>query len=110
VTVLKGGVFFVADLARRLEVPATLDFLAIAGYGSESPVGAVRLTKDLDESITGRHVLMPACGSASCSTAPIAGWSICQSITRASSCRTVSSSATVWTGASGTGTCHTWRR
>jgi hypoxanthine phosphoribosyltransferase len=58
VTVLKGGVFFVADLARRLEVPATLDFLAIAGYGSESPVGAVRLTKDLDESITGRHVLI----------------------------------------------------
>jgi hypoxanthine phosphoribosyltransferase len=58
VTVLKGGIFFVADLARRLEVPATLDFLAIAGYGSESAVGAVRLTKDLDESITGRHVLI----------------------------------------------------
>ena len=44
VTVLKGGIFFVADLARRLEVPVTLDFLAIAGYGSES--------------ITGRHVLI----------------------------------------------------
>src|SRR5438874_8300630 len=58
VTVLKGGVFFVADLARRLEVPVTLDFLAIAGYGSPSAVGAVRLTKDLDESITGRHVLI----------------------------------------------------
>jgi len=58
VTVLKGGIFFVADLARRLEVPVTLDFLAIAGYGSESAVGAVRLTKDLDESITGRHVLI----------------------------------------------------
>src|SRR5438045_713089 len=43
VTVLKGGVFFVADLARRLEVPTTLDFLAIASYGSDSPVGAVRL-------------------------------------------------------------------
>lgn len=58
VTVLKGGVFFVADLARRLEVPVTLDFLAIASYGSDSAVGAVRLTKDLDESITGRHVLI----------------------------------------------------
>jgi hypoxanthine phosphoribosyltransferase len=58
VTVLKGGVFFVADLARRLQVPTTLDFLAIAAYGSESAVGAVRLTKDLDESITGRHVLI----------------------------------------------------
>jgi hypoxanthine phosphoribosyltransferase len=58
VTVLKGGVFFVADLARRLEVPTTLDFLAIASYGADSPIGAVRLTKDLDESITGRHVLI----------------------------------------------------
>jgi hypoxanthine phosphoribosyltransferase len=64
VTVLKGGIFFVADLARRLEVPVTLDFLAIAGYGSESRAptaggsGVVRLTKDLDESITGRHVLI----------------------------------------------------
>jgi hypoxanthine phosphoribosyltransferase len=58
VTVLKGGIFFVADLARRLEVPATLDFLAIASYGAESPVGAVRITKDLDESITGKHVLI----------------------------------------------------
>jgi hypoxanthine phosphoribosyltransferase len=58
VTVLKGGIFFVADLARRLEVPTTLDFLAIAGYGTESPIGAVRLTKDLDESITHRDVLI----------------------------------------------------
>src|SRR5439155_25349384 len=58
VTVLKGGVFFVADLARRLQVPTTLDFLAIASYGADSPIGAVRLTKDLDESITGRHVLI----------------------------------------------------
>jgi hypoxanthine phosphoribosyltransferase len=58
VTVLKGGVFFVADLARRLSVPTTLDFLAIASYGADSPSGAVRLTKDLDESITGRHVLI----------------------------------------------------
>jgi hypoxanthine phosphoribosyltransferase len=58
VTVLKGGVFFVADLARRLEVPATLDFLAIASYGTDSPIGAVRITKDLDDSITGRHVII----------------------------------------------------
>ncbi|HET9482225.1 MAG TPA: hypoxanthine phosphoribosyltransferase [Candidatus Polarisedimenticolia bacterium] len=62
VTVLRGGIFFVADLARRLEVPTTLDFLAIASYGSDSGApagsGAVRITKDLEESITGRHVLI----------------------------------------------------
>lgn len=58
VTVLKGGVFFLADLARALSIPVTLDFLAIAGYGPQATSGAVRLTKDLDESIVGRHVLI----------------------------------------------------
>jgi hypoxanthine phosphoribosyltransferase len=58
VTVLKGGVFFVADLARALTVPTTLDFLAISPYGPGAPSGAVRLTKDLDGSIVGRHVLI----------------------------------------------------
>jgi hypoxanthine phosphoribosyltransferase len=58
VTVLKGGVFFLADLARSLPLPVTLDFLAIAGYGPQAASGAVRLTKDLDDSIVGRHVLI----------------------------------------------------
>src|SRR5262245_3228639 len=58
VTVLKGGTFFVADLARALTIPTTLDFLAISSYGPGAPSGAVRLTKDLDDSIVGRDVLI----------------------------------------------------
>jgi hypoxanthine phosphoribosyltransferase len=58
VTVLKGGVFFVADLARALTIPATLDFLSISRYGPGAQSGVVRLTKDLDESIVGRNVLI----------------------------------------------------
>jgi hypoxanthine phosphoribosyltransferase len=58
VTVLKGGIFFVADLARALPLPVTLDFLAITSYGPGHASGEVRFTKDLDESIVGRHVLI----------------------------------------------------
>lgn len=58
VTVLKGGVFFLTDLARELTCPVTLDFLAISSYGPGIQSGEVRLTKDLDESIVDRHVLI----------------------------------------------------
>lgn len=59
VTVLKGGLYFLADLTRALEVPASIDFMAISSYrGGKGPSGAVRLIKDLDEEITGRHVLV----------------------------------------------------
>ncbi len=58
VTVLKGGVFFLADLSRALEIPAAIDFMAISSYTAESPSGVARLLKDLDEEITGRHVLL----------------------------------------------------
>jgi hypoxanthine phosphoribosyltransferase len=58
VTVLKGGIFFLADLARALTVPLTLDFLAISSYGPGVAGGEVRITKDLDESIVGRDVLV----------------------------------------------------
>jgi hypoxanthine phosphoribosyltransferase len=58
VTILKGGIFFVADLARALRLPVTLDFLAISSYGPGHQTGEVRLTKDLDESIVDRHVLI----------------------------------------------------
>lgn len=58
VTVLKGGVFFLADLARAIRCPVSLDFLAITSYAGESPHGEVRFTKDLDESIVDRHVLI----------------------------------------------------
>ncbi len=58
VTVLKGGVFFLADLSRALEIPAAIDFMAISSYTAESPSGVARLLKDLDEEINGRHVLL----------------------------------------------------
>lgn len=59
VTVLKGALYFLADLTRALDVPVTIDFMAISSYrGGKGPSGAVRLIKDLDEEITGRHVLL----------------------------------------------------
>jgi hypoxanthine phosphoribosyltransferase len=59
VGILKGAVPFVADLSRRLRVPATFDYMAISSYGvSTHTSGVVRFVKDLDESIEGRHVLV----------------------------------------------------
>jgi hypoxanthine phosphoribosyltransferase len=56
VAVLKGSIIFLADLVRRLTVRPTLDFLAISRYEPDS--GRVRLVKDLDTDISGRHVLL----------------------------------------------------
>src|SRR5687768_3770523 len=59
VGVLKGAVFFMADLMRRLTVPCEIDFMAISSYGeSTDSSGVVRILKDLDLSIEGRHVLV----------------------------------------------------
>jgi hypoxanthine phosphoribosyltransferase len=59
VTVLKGGLYFLADLTRAIDLPLAIDFMAISSYrGGKGPTGAVRLIKDLDEEITGRHVLL----------------------------------------------------
>jgi len=59
VGVLKGAVFFLADLARRLTVPCTLDFMAVSSYGSSTdPSGVVRILKDLDRDINDRDVLI----------------------------------------------------
>jgi hypoxanthine phosphoribosyltransferase len=59
VGVLKGAVFFLADLMRHLEVPCELDFMAVASYGSSTDTsGVVRILKDLDASIEGRDVLI----------------------------------------------------
>jgi len=58
VGILKGVLFFIADLLRAITVPVTVDFLAIARYGpSEQTRGVVHLTKDLNEPLDGRHVL-----------------------------------------------------
>ena len=54
VTVLRGGVFFLADLCRRIDLPLHLDFMAVSPYAG-APGGLVRITKDLDEDIEGRR-------------------------------------------------------
>jgi len=57
--VLKGAIFFIADLVRRLDVGCELDFMAVSSYGSSShSSGVVRILKDLDHPIAGRHVLV----------------------------------------------------
>ena len=59
VGVLKGAVFFMADLMRHITVPCEVDFMAISSYGaSTDSSGVVRILKDLDETIEGRNVLV----------------------------------------------------
>jgi hypoxanthine phosphoribosyltransferase len=59
VGVLKGAVFFLADLMRHIEVPCEVDFMAVASYGSATDSsGVVRIIKDLDQAIAGRDVLI----------------------------------------------------
>jgi hypoxanthine phosphoribosyltransferase len=59
VGVLKGAVFFMADLMRHLTVPCEVDFMAISSYGAQTDSsGVVRILKDLDINIEGRNVLV----------------------------------------------------
>jgi hypoxanthine phosphoribosyltransferase len=59
VGVLKGAVFFLSDLMRQIDVPCTVDFMAVASYGDATESsGVVRILKDLDDSIEGRDVLI----------------------------------------------------
>ena len=59
VGVLKGAVMVMADLARALHVPAEMDWMAVSSYGSGTKSsGVVRILKDLDADISGRHVLI----------------------------------------------------
>jgi hypoxanthine phosphoribosyltransferase len=59
VGVLKGAVMVMADLARALRTPATMEFMAVSSYGSStSSSGVVRILKDLDRDITGKDVLV----------------------------------------------------
>ncbi|MHB1016273.1 MAG: hypoxanthine phosphoribosyltransferase [Coriobacteriia bacterium] len=57
ITVLKGGTMFLADLCRAIDLPLTIDFMAISSYGPGAE-GSVRITKDLDDPIEGRDVLV----------------------------------------------------
>jgi hypoxanthine phosphoribosyltransferase len=59
VGVLKGAVFFMADLMRELSVPCEIDFMAVSSYGASTDTsGVVRILKDLDLNIEGRDVLV----------------------------------------------------
>jgi hypoxanthine phosphoribosyltransferase len=59
VGVLKGAVFFLADLMRSIDIPVEVDFMAVASYGSATDSsGVVRILKDLDTPIEGRNVLI----------------------------------------------------
>jgi hypoxanthine phosphoribosyltransferase len=56
--VLKGSVFFLTALARELTVPVTVDFLAVSSFTGSAAPGMVQISKDLDESIEGEHVML----------------------------------------------------
>ena len=59
VGVLKGAFMFMADLTRAIELPVEVDFMAVSSYGSATrSSGVVRIVKDLDADLTGRHVLL----------------------------------------------------
>ena len=58
VAILKGSFIFAADLLRAITIEASIDFMAISSYGHQNSSGVVRITKDLDESIQGRSVLL----------------------------------------------------
>ena len=59
ICVLKGGVFFTCELAKRITVPVSLDFMSVSSYGAgTSSSGGVKIGKDLDTTIEGKNVLV----------------------------------------------------
>lgn len=57
--VLRGAVIFMADLARAISRPVTIDFIAVSSYGASThSSGVVRIIKDLDEDVAGKHLLI----------------------------------------------------
>jgi len=59
ICILKGSVFFTCELAKRITVPVTLDFMSVSSYGSgTASSGNVKIVKDLDESICGKDVIV----------------------------------------------------
>ena len=59
ICVLKGGVFFMCELAKRITVPVSMDFMSVSSYGDDTKSsGVVRIVKDLDESLAGKHVII----------------------------------------------------
>ena len=59
ICVLKGGVFFMCELAKRITVPVTMDFMSVSSYGDGTQSsGIVKIAKDLDESLEGKDVIV----------------------------------------------------
>ena len=59
VCVLKGGVFFMCELAKRITVPVTMDFMSVSSYGAGTESsGVVKIVKDLDQPLIGKDVLI----------------------------------------------------
>ena len=59
ICILKGGVFFMCELAKRITVPVSVDFMSVSSYGDgTTSSGIVKIAKDLDESLEGKEVLI----------------------------------------------------
>lgn len=59
ICILKGGVFFTCELAKRIKVPVSMDFMSVSSYGADTKSsGVVKIVKDLDEPLQDKHVLI----------------------------------------------------
>ena len=59
ICILKGSIFFTCELAKRISVPVTLDFMSVSSYGSDTKSsGVIKINKDLDESVLERDILV----------------------------------------------------
>ena len=59
ICILKGGVFFTCELAKRINVPVSLDFMSVSSYGDDTKSsGVVKIVKDLDQPLEGKHVII----------------------------------------------------
>jgi hypoxanthine phosphoribosyltransferase len=59
ICVLKGGIFFTCELAKRITIPVSLDFMSVSSYGNEKDSsGVVKIIKDLDEPLVGKEVII----------------------------------------------------
>lgn len=59
ICILKGGVFFMCELAKRITIPVSMDFMSVSSYGADTKSsGVVKIVKDLDEPLEGKDVLI----------------------------------------------------
>lgn len=59
ICILKGGVYFACELAKKITVPVSMDFMSVSSYGNnQESSGIVKIVKDLDEPLEGKHVLI----------------------------------------------------